>query len=181
MPRACPECKWRPHFTSSSDVAIETQEGRRKGARHSFQRLRCKKAMKSRRLQWPRRPTTLLRRTQCHRPTKKKSETSADIPCKAKPKKRGFGNNDPCLHDDLQAGTPLISQMATAETPATGGKDSYPTTASTLHKAMPHALKRLRESKVPSKPGPQDHSRTAAQATVRFAVDLEEEEEEEAR
>ena len=112
---------------------------------------------------------------------KKKSETSADIPCKAKPKKRGFGNNDPCLHDDLQAGTPLISQMATAETPATGGKDSYPTTASTLHKAMPHALKRLRESKVPSKPGPQDHSRTAAQATVRFAVDLEEEEEEEAR
>jgi len=107
---------------------------------------------------------------------KKTSETSAGIPCKAMPKKRGFGNNDPSLQDDAQAVTPLISPMATAETPATGGKDSYPTTASTPYKAMPDACKRLRASKVPSKPRPQDHSRTAAQATVRFPVDLEEEE-----
>ena len=107
----------------------------------------------------------------------KTRETSAGIPCKAMPKKRGFGNNDPSLQDDAQAGTPLISPMATAETPATGGKDSYPTTASTPYKAMPDACsKRLRASKVPSKPRPQDHSRMAAQATVRFPVDLEEEE-----
>ena len=77
MPRACPECKKRPHFTSSSDLAIETQEGRRRGARHSLQRLGCKQAMRrcgqrcrqtrgaSWRLQWPRRPNTALRSTQC--------------------------------------------------------------------------------------------------------------------
>ena len=108
---------------------------------------------------------------------KKTRETSAGIPCKAMPKKRRFGNNDPSLQDDAQAVAPLISPMATAETPATGGKDSYPTTASTPYKAMPDACsKRLRASKVPSKPRPQDHSRMAAQATVRFPVDLEEEE-----
>ena len=91
------------------------------------------------------------------------SEAPASIPCKAMPKKRQRGNNDPSPQDDAQARTPPISPAVTAET-SICGKESCPTPASIPCKAMPDGLKRFRARSAGISP-----------ARISYPIDLEEE------
>ena len=88
------------------------------------------------------------------------SEAPASIPCKAMPKKRQRGNNDPSPQDDAQARTPPISPAVSAETSICGKEAS----CSTPCKAMPDGLKRFRARSAGMSP-----------ASISYPIDLEEE------
>ena len=105
---------------------------------------------------------------------KESSEAPASIPCKAMPKKRQLGSNDPSPQDDAQARTPSISPAATAET-SVCRKESCPTTASIPSKAMPDGLKgRANKATRPHEHSPAS-SAEALPARMSSPVDFEDE------